>query len=58
MDLPSRTWSAETLAIGWSLAERGVGMDQLQGKDDVELEEELKQLEKLEDIVLRHVTCC
>lgn len=45
MELPSRVWSAETLHLGMSLVEEGVGMDGLDDRSDADLEAELRQLE-------------
>ena len=45
MELPSRVWSAETLELGMSLVEEGVGMDGLDDRSDAALQEQLRQLE-------------
>ena len=45
MDLPSRVWSAETLDLGISLAEQGVGMETPDMRTNAEIEEELAHLE-------------
>lgn len=45
MELPSRQWSAETLQIGMDMFEQGKGIDTLDAKTELELQEELARLE-------------
>ena len=45
MELPSRQWSAETLQIGMDMVEQGKGIDTLDAKTELELQEELARLE-------------
>lgn len=45
MELPSRQWSAETLQIGVSMVEQGQGIDALDERSDLELQDELALLE-------------
>ena len=45
MELPSREWSAETFQIGVSMVEQGQGIDALDERSDLELQDELALLE-------------
>ena len=45
MELPSRTWSAETLNVGVGLIASDSGMDSLADKSSDELQQELERLE-------------
>ena len=52
MELQSRVWSAETLDLGISLAQTGVGMEGLDERSSQEIQRELQELQDRIDILM------